>query len=138
MSSAITGWFISGDSIGWYHTLNHPSFSPPDRLFGPVWTVLYIMIGSVGGLLWQERSESVTLFCFFIAQLFFNLLWSPLFFIGEHIGWAFVDIVALWISLLILIVLAYFKKKLIAWLLFPYFGWVSFAGALNFFLWRLN
>lgn len=65
----------------WYQTLQKPFFSPPSWVFGPVWTVLYIMIGIVGGIVWKQRQQNPTLMMLFIVQLSLNFTWSPLFFI---------------------------------------------------------
>lgn len=136
--SGLSGWVSVSHIAGWYQTLNQPSFSPPSWVFGPVWTALYITIGIAGGLLWQKRRQDPLLFLGFSLQLAFNFLWSFIFFVAESIVWALVDILALWVSLLCLIVLLARKRKNIAWLLSPYFLWVSFAAILNYAIWHLN
>jgi len=128
---------------GWYATLNRPSFSPPNWLFGPVWTALYIMMGIAAGIIWTRARElpkrqvniALTAFAF---QLLLNIAWSILFF-GLHSPLlALIDIIILLIAISIT---AYrFMQISIAagWLLVPYLLWVSFASILNYALWRLN
>lgn len=136
--SGIEGWVTSTSINQWYSGLNKPPFNPPDFVFGPVWTALYIMIGIAGGLIWSKRNQHPRLLSLFILQLFFNFLWSFLFFLWESIGWALVDITLLWITLLIVVIDAYRHYKVVAYWLMPYLIWVSFAALLNFSLWLLN
>ncbi|MBP9726361.1 MAG: tryptophan-rich sensory protein [Gammaproteobacteria bacterium] len=136
--SGFSGWVSSSHISGWYQTLNQPSFSPPSWIFGPAWTLLYVTIGIAGGFLWQHRKKFSVLFSLFILQLAFNFAWSFIFFVGENISWALLDILGLWLSLACLIVIAMMKARNIAWLLLPYFFWVSFAAVLNYAVWLLN
>jgi len=136
--SSFIGWLSASHIQGWYQTLNQPDFGPPSWVFGPVWTVLYIMIGIAGGLLWQQRQQYCWLWRLFLCQLFFNFAWSFCFFIGENIVLAQIDMLALWLSLLMCVVLSFRQNKGVAWLLLPYFLWVSFALSLNTALWYLN
>lgn len=136
--AAIEGWVTAANTNQWYYALNKPPFNPPSPIFAPVWTVLYIMIGVSGGLIWHRRKEHHRLFAWFILQLFFNFLWSFLFFAGKSIGWALIDIILLWMSLLITLINAYSYYKTVAYWLLPYFIWVSFATLLNLSLWILN
>lgn len=136
--SGIAGW-VTGDNIaGWYTPLQKPSFNPPSWIFGPVWTVLYIMIGIAGGLLWTMRDTHPAAFWVYVLQLVFNFAWSFIFFGAHQIGWAYVDILLLWVSIILTIVFAFNASKVAAMLLVPYLGWVTFACVLNFMLWRLN
>ena len=136
--SGLTGWISASHIAGWYQRLNQPFFCPPSWIFGPVWTTLYITIGVAGAQLWQKRKKHPLLFLFFSMQLTFNFLWSFIFFIGESLSWALVDILVLWISLLCVMILSAREQKNIAWLLTPYFLWVSFAAILNYAIWQLN
>ena len=136
--SGFTGWFSSEHISGWYQALNQPSFNPPSWVFAPVWTVLYIMIGIAAGLLWQERKKFPLLFIFFMLQLVFNFAWSFIFFMGENISWALIDILALWFCLSVVVVLSFLRYKIIGWLLLPYLFWTSFAAILNYAIWWLN
>jgi benzodiazapine receptor len=125
----------------WYPHLNKPSFNPPNQLFGPVWSVLYIMIATAAYLVWKKRDDSAlyntTKWVYFL-QLLFNFLWSIIFFGLHQILLALVVIVLLWIS--IVATMYYFSKfsKVAMWLLVPYLLWVSFATALNFSIYLLN
>jgi tryptophan-rich sensory protein len=125
----------------WYGQLNKPWFNPPNWVFGPVWTVLYILIGVATFLIWQKganhRPVRIAL-GLFALQLVFNVLWTPLFF-GQHwIGVAFVEIVVLWLAILAVIIAFHRVSGLAALCLYPYIGWVSFAAILNASLWWLN
>lgn len=136
--AAIEGRMTAANTSVWYYSLNKPSFIPPSSIFAPVWTVLYIMIGIAGGLIWHHRKKNYTLLIWFALQLFFNFLWPLLFFVGQSIGWALIDIVLLWVTLLVTLIHAYRYYKSVAYWLMPYFFWVSFAVILNFSFWILN
>lgn len=126
----------------WYPTLTKPIFNPPNWLFAPVWTILYIMIGVAGGLVWSKLESNQEIvkkaFGFFVIQLALNALWSYLFFGLHNPLLAFVEIILLW--LIIFETFNQFKKidKTAAYLLIPYLVWVSFAMVLNFSIWWLN
>ena len=121
----------------WYQAIIKPAWTPPNWLFGPVWTVLYIMIAIAGWLVWREQGLSFVVVVW-VLQLVFNGAWSWIMFGQHQIGWAFADIFLLWIAILLFAVLAW-PVSLTASLLFvPYLAWVSYAGALNFAIWRLN
>lgn len=124
----------------WYEALRKPSWRPPNRLFGPVWAVLYAMIAVSGWLIYEEfgwEFAQVPL-TVFVIQLLLNWLWSAIFFGLRRPGLAFLEIIALWLSIVALIYLFYPIREAAAWLLAPYLLWVSFAAALNFAIWRLN
>jgi benzodiazapine receptor len=136
----IAGFATSTSIDTWYSTLHKPGFTPPNWLFPVVWTTLYILMGIALYLVWKQpsgnsRSRAVT--AYFI-QLALNFLWSFIFFRWHAIGWAFVDIVCLWSFIAITIILFYVKSKTAAALLIPYLVWVSYATALNYFIWELN
>lgn len=119
----------------WYALLNKPSFSPPNWLFGPVWTILYTLIGISLYLIWTSKKGSVKLFLF---HLFLNTIWSPIFFGVKNLGLAFVVIILMDITLIKIIKNFYKVNKRAAYLLVPYLLWISFASLLNFSLWQLN
>lgn len=125
---------------GWYETLNKPLWNPPSWLFGPVWTFLYTTIGLAAYFAWTRgRPEGrCVVFTVWGAQLFMNALWSPLFFGLHRPGWSMASLVLLWFLILLCIGLFSRQSRLAAWLLFPYFLWVSFAGALNASIWMMN
>lgn len=124
----------------WYSALKKPSWNPPDWLFGPVWTSLYIGMAIAAWLIWRKRGlagGSLPLMLF-AGQLGLNAIWSFLFFGLRNPGAAFVEIILLWFSILATIVAFARSSNWAACLLAPYFLWVSFATALNWTLWRMN
>ncbi len=125
----------------WYANLKKPSFSPPNWLFGPVWTLLYALMGISAYLIWQEgieRREVKNAFFLFALQLILNFLWSFFFFKLQSPFHALIEIVLLWLLILATIVSFYSLNKTAAYLLIPYLLWVSFATLLNFSIYRLN
>ncbi|MGD8377596.1 MAG: tryptophan-rich sensory protein [Acidobacteriota bacterium] len=125
----------------WYPSLTKPSFNPPDWVFGPVWTVLYLMMGLAAWLIWRgglSRPGVRAALAAFGVQLALNGLWSVLFFGMRAPGLAFAEILALWLAIGATVWLfARVSAPAAAWML-PYWAWVSFASVLNFALWRLN
>lgn len=124
----------------WYTQLAKPSFNPPNSVFGPVWTVLYILMAISLYLVWQQppspaRNKAMLLF---FIQLALNFAWSFIFFYYHKIGLALVDIIILWIFLFITILLFRRFSTAAAWLLAPYLAWVSFATVLNMSIFKLN
>lgn len=124
----------------WYFFLNKPSFNPPDWVFAPVWTILFLLMGISLYLVWQKigswrREKAITIFA---LQLILNILWSVLFFGLKLPGPAFFEILMLWFAILYTIINFYRISRSASWLLLPYILWVSFAAILNFFIWRLN
>jgi translocator protein len=124
---------------GWYPTLQKPSFNPPNWLFGPVWTVLYVMIAVAGArfVLSAEGDKGAVLTAYGV-QLALNALWSWVFFYFQSPGPAVVVVLALWLSIAATIALGWSKDRLASALLIPYLAWVSFASVLNIAIWRLN
>lgn len=124
----------------WYASLNHPSWRPPDVLFGPVWLVLYIMIATSGWLVWREAGLAGAAFplLVFALQLALNAAWSWLAFERRRLDLASLDMAALWLAIVATIAVFQPISATAAWLLVPYLAWVSFALALNVKLWRLN
>jgi translocator protein len=120
-----------------YAQLQGPSWAPPPWLFGPVWTVLYLLIGTSAWLVWRLEPKGPAL-RLWGAQLALNLAWTPLFF-GLGLRFiALVDIVLLWLLIVATIVFFARRSKTAAWLLAPYLAWVSFATVLNAAYWWLN
>lgn len=126
----------SGDSA-WYLSLVKPSFNPPSYVFGPVWTVLYVFMGIVLGQIWRSREHNKLLLVIFMLQLACNILWSPLFFYFHRIDLALIDLCVLWVSVFIIIILA-FKNRLVLILFTAYLIWLSYALLLNSEIYRLN
>jgi translocator protein len=139
---ALGSYFTISEIKSWYQTINKPSFNPPSYVFGPVWTILYILIGISFFFIWQNNTATsmlkTTAIALFVTQLVLNFLWSVLFFNQHQIGWALVDIVLLWLSILLMILSFAKINTLSAWLLVPYISWVSFATILNYNIWILN
>ncbi|GHH67321.1 hypothetical protein GCM10017673_14130 [Streptosporangium violaceochromogenes] len=122
---------------GEYLALERPPWAPPPWLFGPVWTVLYIMIAVSGWLAWSARGRTPALGVY-AAQLVLNAAWTPLFFGAGLYGPAFVEIVVLWGTIAATAVLFRPISRPAAWLLVPYLLWVGYAAALNLAVWLLN
>ena len=124
----------------WFQTINKPSFNPPSYLFGPVWTLLYILMGISFYLILQtqhSKSKKFALAIFFV-QLLLNFSWSFLFFKYQLIGAAFIDIILIWLSIICMIYAFNKINKRAAYLQVPYLLWVSFASILNGAIWYLN
>lgn len=137
IAAGAIGSIASVNAAEFYATLNRPSWSPPSWLFGPIWTTLYLMMGFAAFLVWRERGWN-RLLTFFAIHLVFNALWSWIFFAWRSIGWAVVEIIALWLMITLLVVGFWRVKRLAGALLVPYWLWVAFAAALNYELWRRN
>lgn len=136
----ISGFFTVSAIPGWYQTIQKPSWNPPNWVFGPVWTTLYVLMGIAMYWIWtQPRTEQRQRALYLNAtQLVLNFFWSLIFFNLHAIGWALVEIALLW-TLIITTMFAYDKVyKPAAWLLLPYIAWVTFATLLNGTIWWLN
>lgn len=134
--AAATGAF-TGMPGAWYAGLQKPAWNPPPWVFGPAWTLLYTLMAVAAWRVWKRAGFSRPLWLYFI-QLALNAAWTPLFFGAHALGWAFAELVVLWLAIL-LTWLSFRKVDAAAgWLLVPYLAWVTFAGSLNFEVWRLN
>ena len=129
--------FSPGD---WYAHLAKPAFNPPAWVFAPVWTLLYLAMGIAAGLVWQQRQVArvTPALALFLVQLALNAAWSWLFFGLHFIGWALVDLTALWLAIGATLLAFWTHRPLAGLLMVPYLLWVSFAALLNFQIWRLN
>jgi len=138
--NGLGGYFTFISVETWYQTLNKPSFNPPDWIFGPVWTTLYILMGISVWLVWKrEPSADRTIgIRIFWVQLFFNILWTYIFFGIQKIGLSFFEIIFL--IFLIFSNVIYFLKidKIAGYLLIPYLIWVLYASVLTYNIWILN
>jgi benzodiazapine receptor len=121
----------------WYEALAKPSFNPPNWLFGPAWTILYVLIAIAGWRIW-ERERSGRAMQLWGLQLALNFLWSPVFFALHQIGLALLVVLLLLAAILAFIAVAWNRDRIAAWLFVPYAAWVAFASALNAALWQLN
>lgn len=124
----------------WYEGLNKPSWNPPNWIFGPVWTVLYLLMAVSGWLIWRQRESHAVgaALAVFVLQLLLNAAWSWIFFGLHRPGLALVEIVALGLTILATVLLFWRIQPLAGALLLPYLAWVSFATVLNGAIWRLN
>ena len=140
--AAAIGGVATGNAIPtWYSTLEKPAWNPPDWIFGPVWTVLYIMMGVASWQIWRlgtEKQDVRDALGLYGAQLVLNTAWSLLFFGMRQIGLALGEIIALWALIAATANRFYRLKKSAGLLLVPYLLWVSFAALLNARIWQLN
>lgn len=136
--AALIGGLAGPDS--WYSGLTKPAWNPPNWVFGPVWAVLYTTMGVAAWLVWLRRGATPvqTALTLFGVQLILNALWSWLFFGWHRPGVAFAELALMWVAILATMVTFWRVRPLAGWLLLPYLAWVTFAGVLNFALWRLN
>ena len=138
--AAAAGTIASVDAAAFYRSLSLPPWAPPARVFGPVWTALYLAMAVAAWLVWKRlgwRGAGATL-ALFCAQLALNALWSWLFFAWHKGQAALVDLAILWVVVLVLTVRFFRVSKLAGVLLVPYLLWLSFAGVLNFAVLQRN
>jgi translocator protein len=139
-ASAVGSIFTETGPDSWYATLEKPLWNPPSWVFGPVWGVLYALIGLAGWFAWRETGfkGARAAFTFYFIQIALNAGWTFVFFGLEAPGAAFFEILVLWFFILITL-LSFLRIRSLAGALFvPYLGWVTFAAALNFAIWRMN
>lgn len=125
----------------WYSTLNKPFFAPPNWIFGPVWTLLYFLMGVAFYLIWSQswkKKKVKTASLFFLTQLGLNFIWSPIFFGLKAPLLGLIVIVAMWTLIVMTMKKFYPLSKLAFYLLVPYLVWVSFASILNAAIMFLN
>jgi tryptophan-rich sensory protein len=139
-AAAAVGAVASLDAPTFYAELRRPAWAPPAWLFGPVWSVLYALMGVSAWLVWRGGGFAATrrALLLFVVQLAVNASWSWLFFAWRQGGIAFVDVLLLWLLIGGTVFLFWRISKLGATLLVPYWAWVTFAAALTFSVWRLN
>jgi len=126
---------------GWYSTIEKPLFNPPNWIFAPVWTTLFLLMGISLYLIWEkgiQKKEIKTAVSVFGLQLALNVLWSVLFFGLKNPFFAFIEIILLWVTILATTILFYRISKKAGLLLIPYLLWVTFAAFLNYSIWMLN
>jgi benzodiazapine receptor len=124
----------------WYTALSKPSWNPPNWLFGPVWSVLYLLMAISVWLVWKKEGFQAAFIplSIFLLQLILNAAWSWLFFGLHELGIAFIEIMVLWLSILVCIIMFWRMVPISGILLVPYLLWVTFASILNYTLWQLN
>lgn len=151
---SLIGWILVCELVGilgstvtisaiptWYATLTKPSFAPPNWIFGPVWILLYALMGIAAYRISRLGMKTPAVrgaMALFAGQLFLNFIWSFIFFGARNIPLAFADIAALWVILIITVIVFDRLDKWAAYLMLPYLFWVSFATVLNYSLWILN
>ena len=136
---ALAGGLMT-DVGDWYESLTFPSLRPPNWLFGPAWTLIFVLIAASGVIAWEhgdtaDRSRLVALFA---INGLLNILWSPLFFRLRRPDWAFYELLPFWLSVLALVIALFRISSLAGWLISPYLAWVTFAGWLNWRVVQLN
>ena len=137
---ALGGWVTAGSVKDWYPTLHKPLFNPPNCLFGPVWTVLYAMMGVAAWRVWCKAwgNRARRPLALFALQLALNLGWSVAFFGLERLGPSVAVILVLELAVVATALAFRPIDRIAAWLLVPYVAWVGFATILNIAIWRLN
>ncbi len=132
--------FTSSSIPVWYAGLQKPEFSPPNWVFGPVWTVLFILMGVALYLVWESKKgpTKTMAIVLFSLQMVLNVFWSVCFFGLQNPGLALGEIIVLWMAIVATMLYFYWIRPLAMYLLVPYILWVSFAAFLNYSIWRLN
>jgi tryptophan-rich sensory protein len=164
LAGVIGAIFTTPEISGWYVGLKKPFFNPPSWIFGPVWTILFVLMGVSLYLVWQKKFEiknqiynsnkkawnkwseklwtgswkKINIIIIFCVQLLLNILWSIIFFRMHNLGFAFFELLILWVAIIYTMLNFYRVSKTSSYLLIPYFLWVSFAGILNFAIWMIN
>ena len=141
LAGGIGAIFTSSAVRGWYKTLVRPSIAPPNWIFGPVWTTLFLLMGIASYLVYMkgwERTDVKWALGLFAVQLVLNVLWSLIFFGMQNPGAALIEIVIFWIAIAATIIAFYRISPAAAFLMVPYLAWVTFASYLNYSFWRLN
>jgi len=129
------------DIGSWYQGLQKPPWQPPDIWFGPAWTLIFALTAMAGVLAWwgsDSKQDRQNLLIWLSLNAFLNLTWSLLFFRMHRPDWALSEVVLLWLSIVVLMVVCWRRSRLAGWLLLPYLAWVSFASVLNLEIVRLN
>lgn len=139
LAAGIGSYFTSTNiSNGWYASLPQPSWTPPNWLFGPVWTVLYALMAVTAWQIWRQQGsirQAIKPLTLFTVQLIVNSSWSGVFFGQRLVGVGFFIIILLWVLILLTLVSFWRIKPLAGILLLPYLLWVSYAATLNFAIW---
>ena len=138
LPSMIIGFSTSKSIDTWYKELKKPVWNPPNWIFGPVWSVLYICMSVAVWLVWKHDPSYRIAFQLYLFQLLLNFTWSPIFFLLKKPGLAFLNILLLWAMIAITSLVFFFKVTLAAQLMMPYLAWVTFASLLNYRIWQDN
>lgn len=124
----------------WYALLNKPAWTPPNAVFGPVWSALFLLMGVAAWQVWRQAGwpRAAPALALFALQLVLNVGWSALFFALRSPGAALLEVAVLWLAIAATLRAFWRHSRAAGWLLAPYLAWVSFAAALNLAIWRLN
>jgi tryptophan-rich sensory protein len=134
----LSGLVTEESVLTWYPTLVKPSFNPPNRVFAPVWTTLYILIAVAGWRVWRITDFGAQPMLYWAMQLALNFAWSFIFFGAHQVLAALIEIAMLWLAVLCTTIAFFRIDKIAGWLFAPYLLWVSFAAVLNGAIWELN
>jgi len=140
LATAVIGGLLTDTDL-WYQSLLKPGWQPPDWLFAPVWISIFALTAISGVAAWRRASDANSrrwVFALFAANAILNVLWSALFFALKRPDFALIEVVFLWLSVLLPIVLFWRGARSSSYLLLPYLAWVSFAAVLNLAVVRLN
>jgi tryptophan-rich sensory protein len=139
-AAGIGSLFTDPEIGGWYARIMKPSWTPPNWVFGPVWSTLYLMMAVAAWLVWKDKgfAGAGLPLALFAVQLLFNTLWSILFFGMHNIGMALLDIGLLWCAILLTILSFWRVQPWAASLMLPYLLWVTYASVLNYSIWKMN
>ena len=139
-AASAVGAAASIQAKSFYSQLVQPDWAPPPGVFGPMWTVLYALMGIAAWLVWRSGGfrHNRYVLMLFLLQLSFNALWSWLFFAWHRGALALADVLVLWVLIVATLICFWRVRPLAGALLIPYLLWVSFAFALNYSLWQLN
>jgi tryptophan-rich sensory protein len=138
--AGVSGSWTASEVPGWYRTLARPAIAPPDWVFGPVWTLLYALMAIAAWRVWESPASPLRTWglALFLAQLLLNFAWSWIFFHHHALGAALTEIVVLWVAIGAITLVFGRISPAAAWLMAPYWAWVTFASVLNAAFWRLN
>ena len=137
LASGIGSFVTSSFKEPWYSEIFLPSFNPPSWVFGPVWTTLYIFMSIAAWSAWNKTSDKKLLQIYFV-HLFFNAIWSVIFFGFHNIGLALIDLIIIWSFIIILMKIYFTENRTSFYLIVPYFLWSSYALTLNTSIFLLN
>lgn len=141
LSLLVGGLGGAATEIGpWYFQLQKPSWQPPDWLFGPAWTTIYVATSIAGVKAWRRADEAQRRYFMgaLLLNLVLNLLWSLIFFTSQRPDIALIEVIPLWLSILLMVLLVRSYSPISAWLMMPYLSWVAFAAYLNWTIVKLN